>query len=56
VEVRRVEELVNAFSTITNARPDALAMLPDRSLLAHRRRIVEFAAARRLPVMYPHGE
>jgi putative ABC transport system substrate-binding protein len=55
-EVRRVEELENAFSTIANGRPDALAVLADRALLAHRRRIVEFAAARRLPVMYPYGE
>jgi len=56
VEVRRVEELENAFSAIANARPDALAVLADRSLLAHRMRIVEFAAARRLPGMYPYGE
>jgi len=56
VEVRRVEELENALSTIANARPHALAVLADRFLLAHRRRIVEFAAARRLPGMYPYGE
>ena len=56
VEVRRVEEMENAFSTIVNARPDALAVLADRSLQAHRRRIVEFAVARRLPGMYPYGE
>ena len=56
VEVRRVEELENAFSTIAAARPDALAVLADRSLLAHRRRIVEFAAGRRLPGMYPYRE
>jgi putative ABC transport system substrate-binding protein len=56
VEVRRVEEMENAFSTIANARPDALAVLADRSLQAHRRRIVEFAVARRLPGMYPYGE
>jgi len=56
VEVRQAEELESAFSTIAKARPDALAVLADRSLLAHRRRIVEFAAARRLPGMYPYGE
>ena len=55
-EVRRVEELENAFSTIANGRPDALAVLADRALLAHRRRIVEFAAAKRLPAMYPYKE
>ena len=36
--------------------PDALAVLAVRALLAHRRRIVEFATARRLPTMYPYGE
>ena len=56
VEVRRAEELESAFSTVAKARPDALAVLADRSLLAHRRRIVEFATARRLPAMYPYGE
>ena len=56
VEVRRAEELESAFSTIAKARPDALAVLADRSLLAHRRRIVEFASARRIPGMYPYGE
>jgi putative ABC transport system substrate-binding protein len=56
VEVRRVEELETAFSAIAKARPDALAVLADRFLLAHRRRIVEFAAARRLPGMYPYRE
>jgi putative ABC transport system substrate-binding protein len=55
-EVRRAEELDNAFSAIASARPQALAVLVDRSLLAHRKRIVEFAAAKRLPVMYPYRE
>ena len=31
-------------------------VLPDRFLLAHRKRIVEFAAAKRLPGMYPFRE
>ena len=31
-------------------------VLADRLLLAHRRRIVDFAAARRLPAMYPYRE
>ena len=56
VEARRVEDLESAFATIAAAHPDALAVLADRSLLSHRARIVEFAAAKRLPVMYPYGE
>jgi putative ABC transport system substrate-binding protein len=56
VEVRRVEDLESAFSTVAKARPDALAVLADRSLLAHRRRIIDFTTARRLPGMFPYGE
>jgi putative tryptophan/tyrosine transport system substrate-binding protein len=56
VEVRSAEELDNAFSTIANAGPQALAVIADRFLLAHRRQIVEFAAVNRLPSMYPYRE
>jgi putative ABC transport system substrate-binding protein len=55
-EVRRADELDRAFSTIANARPHALAVLADRLLLAHRKRIVEFAVINRLPSMYPYRE
>ena len=56
VEVRRADELDNAFFAIAGARPHALVVLADRFLLAHRKRIVEFAAANRLPGMYPFRE
>ena len=56
VEVRRAEELESAFSTIARAHPDALAVIADRFLLAHRSRVVEFAVATRLPAMYPYKE
>jgi putative tryptophan/tyrosine transport system substrate-binding protein len=55
-EVRRADELDNAFFAIASAHPDALAVLADRFLLAHRKRIVEFATANRLPGMYPYRE
>ena len=55
-EVRRADELDNAFFAIASARPHALVVLADRSLLTHRKRIVEFAAAQRLPGMYPNRE
>jgi putative ABC transport system substrate-binding protein len=54
--VRRVEDLDNAFAAIANARPGALAVIADRFLLAHRSRIIEFAATNRLPTMYPYRE
>jgi putative ABC transport system substrate-binding protein len=55
-EVRRADELDNAFTAIASARPHALSVLADRFLLAQRERIVEFAAAKRLPGMYPYRE
>jgi putative ABC transport system substrate-binding protein len=56
VEVRRADDFEGAFATITKGRPDALVVLADRLLLAHRGRIVEFAVARRLPGMYAYRE
>jgi len=57
VEVRREEELERALSMIGAAqRLDALVVLADRSLLAHRRRIVDAVAAKRLPSLYPYRE
>jgi putative ABC transport system substrate-binding protein len=56
VEVRRSDELDNAFTTIADARPHALAVIADRFLLSHRRDIVEFAAVKRLPSIYPYRE
>jgi len=56
MEVRRSDELDNAFTAIADARPHALAVIPDRFLLSHRREIVDFAAVKRLPSMYPYRE
>jgi ABC-type uncharacterized transport system substrate-binding protein len=55
-EVRRPDEFDNAFRLIAGAGAHALAVLADRFLLAHRERIVQFAAANRLPSMYPYRE
>lgn len=56
VKVRREDEFDNAFAAIANARPHAMAVIADRFLLAHRKQIVEFAAMKRLPSMYPYRE
>ena len=56
VEVRRSEELDNAFTAIARSRPHALTVIADRFLLSHRKQIVEFAAVKRLPGMYPYRE
>ena len=55
-EVRRAEDLTNAFSTIASARPHATIVIADRFLLAHRTQLVNFAASTRLPGMYPYRE
>ena len=56
VEVRNVEEFESAFAKIARARPQALDVLVDRLLLAHRTRIIDFVAEQRLPAMYPYRE
>jgi len=56
VEIRREADFEQAFATISKAPPHALIVLGDRSLLAHRKRIIEFSAAKRLPTMYPYRE
>jgi putative tryptophan/tyrosine transport system substrate-binding protein len=56
VAVREIDEFAAALATIGQERPDALAVVADRFLLAHRRRIVDFAAQSRLPAMYPFRE
>jgi putative ABC transport system substrate-binding protein len=54
VEVRSADDFVGAFATIAGARPQAMFVVADRFLLAHRTQIVDFAATNRLPTMYPY--
>jgi len=56
VDVRLVDDFERAFSTIGGARPDALIVVADRFLLSHRKEILAFATASRLPGMYPYRE
>ncbi len=56
VEIRRAGDFGNAFAMIARARPEALHVIADRFLLAHRKRIVEFTARHRLPATYPYRE
>lgn len=52
LDVRRPEDLPSALAAITKRRADALIVVPDSMLLSHRRSIIDFAAANRLPAMY----
>ncbi len=55
-EASRIDDLEQAFATIGSAGADALIVLADGFLLANRKRIIEFAASKRLPAMYPYKE
>ena len=50
--VRSATDLLIAFDAIVKERDDAMIVDSDPLLVSHRRSIVEFAAAQRLPVMY----
>lgn len=54
--VRRPEEFDDAFAAITKARVHALIVAPSPFVAVNARRIIEFAAQRRLPAAYPRRE
>jgi putative tryptophan/tyrosine transport system substrate-binding protein len=56
VEVKAAEELEAAFAAITRQRPGGLFIIADQFLLAHRTQIIDFAARRNLPAIYPYSE
>jgi putative ABC transport system substrate-binding protein len=56
LDVRSPDDLPKVFDAILRARVGALLLLPDTVTLAHRKPIIEFAASRRLPAMYPFRE
>lgn len=53
-EVTQADELKKAFTAIADSQPQAMLVIADRFLLAHRKDIVGFAASQRLPTMYPY--
>ncbi len=50
--VREASEFDAAFSAMTRERPDALLLVTDSVTNLHRKRVLDFAAANRLPGMY----
>jgi ABC-type uncharacterized transport system substrate-binding protein len=56
LDVRGPDDLPKAFDAITRRRADGLLVLPDSVSLSHRTPILDFAASRRLPAMYPFSE
>ena len=55
VPVTRNEDFPGVFATIRNARPDALLVLVEPLIAAHRSEVFEFAAAAGLPAVYDNG-
>jgi putative ABC transport system substrate-binding protein len=53
--VREPEDFDTAFSAINHDHPDALFLVTDALTTLNRRRILDFAAARRIPAMYEFG-
>ena len=54
--LQRPEDLNAAFAKIKAARPQGLIAPPNSLLYAHRREVIEFAAATRLPAVYGFRE
>jgi putative ABC transport system substrate-binding protein len=56
LDVRKPDDLPAAFDAIARARANALFVFADPVSYAHRKPILDFAASRRLPAMYPFRE
>ena len=55
VEVRRGEDFDSQFQNLTKGRPEAIIVVSSRLMQDNRRRILEFAAKQRLPVIGDWG-
>ena len=53
--VREPDDFEVAFSAMTRERPDALFLVTDALTILNRRRVLDFAAAHRVPAMYEIG-
>jgi putative tryptophan/tyrosine transport system substrate-binding protein len=51
-EIRTLTDLESTFTALSRDRPDALLIFVDPFTVSHRQRIVDFAAATRLPAIY----
>ena len=53
--VREPDDFGAAFNTMTREKPDAIMLLTDALTILNRKRVLEFATARRIPAMYEQG-
>ena len=54
--VREPNDFEQAFAAMTSERPDAILMVSDVLTFLNRKRVVEFAAANRLPTIFENSE
>jgi len=54
--VREPNDFEQAFATMTRQRPDAILMVSDALTNLNRKRVVEFAAANRLPTIFENSD
>jgi putative tryptophan/tyrosine transport system substrate-binding protein len=56
LEIKRQEDLDNAFATVTKEHLDALFAVTSSFMTSNRKRIVEFAGKHKLPAIYSNAE
>lgn len=56
IEVRNLDEIGQAFEAMGKQLPEALVLIADPFTVSQRTRIVEFAAAKRLPAIYDSSD
>jgi len=54
--VREPNDFEQAFAAMTRQRPDAILMVSDALTILNRKRVVEFAAANRLPTIFENSD
>jgi len=55
LSVREPDDFSAAFTSMTRRRPDAMFLVADALTTLNRKRVIEFAAAQRIPAMYEFG-
>ena len=55
IGVKRAEDFNAAFSAMARTRPDAMFLVADPLTTVNSKKVVEFAAAQRIPAMYENG-
>jgi putative tryptophan/tyrosine transport system substrate-binding protein len=55
ISLRQPEDFATAFATMTRRKPDAIFLVADSLTVMNRKRLIEFAAANRIPAMHEYS-